>query len=44
LNVLVGVESITLLYRNARGFLAAEVLTFNNEDKVIKGNAHYYKE
>lgn len=44
LNVLVGVESITLLYRNSRGFLAAEVLTFNDEGKVIKGNAHYFKE
>lgn len=44
LNVLVGVESITLLYRNAKGFLAAEVLTFNSEGKVIKGNAHYCKE
>ncbi len=44
LNVLVGVESITLSYHNAKGFLAAEVLTFNNEGKVIKGNAHYCRE
>lgn len=43
LNVLVGVESITLLYKNSRGFLAAEVLTLNDEGKVIKGNAHYSK-
>lgn len=44
LNVLVGVESVTLLYRNSSGFLAAEVLTFNDKGKVIKGNAHYLSE
>lgn len=41
LNVLIGVESITLLYKNQKAALVAEVLTFNNEGIVIKGNAHY---
>lgn len=41
LNVLVGVESITLLFKNQRNTLVAEVLTFNSEGKAIKGNAHY---
>lgn len=41
LAVLVGVNSLVLHYRTASGRLAAEVLTFNQEGKVIKGAAHY---
>jgi ketosteroid isomerase-like protein len=41
LEVLVGVNSLVLHYRTASGRLAAEVLTFNEEGQLIKGNAHY---
>ena len=43
LDVFVGVASITLHYRSSRGFLAAEVLTFNDAGLVTKGAAHYRK-
>ena len=38
---LVGVNSITLYYRGARGRLAAEVFHFNQDQKVTKAFAHY---
>ena len=38
---LVGVSSITLYYRGARGRLAAEVFHFNQDKKVAKAFAHY---
>jgi ketosteroid isomerase-like protein len=41
INVLIGVDSITLYYRRASGQLAAEVLIFNAQGQVIKGIAHY---
>ena len=39
-DALAGVDSITIQYRSARG-LAAEVLFFNPEGKVIRAFAHY---
>ena len=41
LGVLVGVDSITLHYRGAKGRLAAEVFHFDTEDKVVRAFAHY---
>jgi ketosteroid isomerase-like protein len=41
LEVLVGVNSITLYYRRNSGKTAAEVLIFNDQQQVIKGMAHY---
>jgi ketosteroid isomerase-like protein len=38
--LLVGVESITLYYRGVRG-MGAEVFFFNAQGKVIKACAHY---
>ena len=40
ISVLVGVTSITLYYRGARG-LSAEVLHFGAEQKVTRAFAHY---
>lgn len=40
LNVLTGVNTITLYYQGVNG-LVAEVFHFNNEQKVIKAYAHY---
>ena len=40
ISVLVGVSSITLYYKGARGF-AAEVFHFNADLKVIRAFAHY---
>lgn len=39
--ILVGVESITLYYQRHTGKMAAEVLIFDSERLVIKGIAHY---
>ncbi|NVN99913.1 MAG: nuclear transport factor 2 family protein [Geobacteraceae bacterium] len=39
--ILVGVNSITLYYKGARGRLAAEVFHFGPDDKVVKVFAHY---
>jgi ketosteroid isomerase-like protein len=39
--VLVGVSSITLYYKGARGRLAAEVFHFGADRKVIRAFAHY---
>lgn len=41
ISVLVGVGSITLYYKGARGRLAAEVFHFGPEGKVVKAFAHY---
>jgi SnoaL-like domain len=41
ISVLVGVTSITLYYRGARGRLAAEVFHFGAEQKVTRAFAHY---
>ena len=41
LQVLTGVDSIALYYRNARGQYCAETLTFNLDGKVVRGCAHY---
>jgi ketosteroid isomerase-like protein len=41
ISVLVGVTSITLYYKGARGRLAAEVFHFGAEQKVSKAFAHY---
>jgi hypothetical protein len=40
-SVLVGVGSITLYYKGARGRLAAEVFHFGPTNKVVKAFAHY---
>jgi len=41
IEVLVGVDSITLYYRRNSGKTAAEVLIFNAQGQVTKGMAHY---
>lgn len=43
ITVLLGVESITLYYysKGARGRVAAEVLHFGHDGKVVKAFAHY---
>ncbi|SEQ36957.1 nuclear transport factor 2 family protein [Giesbergeria anulus] len=41
LSVLVGVNSITLYYKGARGRLAAEVFHFGTDNKVVRAFAHY---
>jgi hypothetical protein len=42
ISVLVGVTSITLYYKGARGRLAAEVFHFGAEQKVSRAFAHYH--
>ena len=41
ISVLVGVTSITLYYKGARGRLVAEVFHFGAEQKVSRAFAHY---
>lgn len=41
IDVLTGVNSITIYYRSVARKLAAEVLVFNERNEVIKGIAHY---
>jgi SnoaL-like domain len=41
ISVLVGVTSITLYYKGARGRLAAEVFHFDTDQKVSRAFAHY---
>jgi hypothetical protein len=41
LSTLVGVNSITLFYKGARGQLAAEVFHFGPDLKVVRAFAHY---
>lgn len=40
-SVLVGINSITILYKNQKNQQVAEVLTFNEKGEAISGNAHY---
>jgi len=40
-SLLVGVNSITLYYKGARGRLAAEVFHFGPDHKVSRASAHY---
>lgn len=41
ITTLVGVDSITLYYKNAQGRLVAEVFLFGSNQKVVKAFAHY---
>ena len=41
LSILIGVNSITLYYKSARGRLAAEVFHFGPDHKVLRAYAHY---
>jgi len=41
LSVLVGVNSVTLYYKGAKGRLAAEVFQFDENRKVLRSSAHY---
>ena len=41
ISVLVGVASVTLYYKGARGRLAAEVFHFGPDGKVVRAFAHY---
>lgn len=41
LNVLSGVDSITLYYKSVNELVAAEVMTINSEGKILKVIAHY---
>lgn len=41
ISVLIGVNSITLYYKGARGRLVAEVFYFGLDRKVVKAYAHY---
>ncbi len=41
ISLLVGVGSVTLYYKGARGRLAAEVFHFGPDRKVVKAFAHY---
>jgi hypothetical protein len=40
INVLVGVDSVTLYYRSVRSMLAAEVMHFDESSKVVRTTAH----
>ena len=40
-SVLVGVDSVTLCYKGARGRFVAEVLHFDRDAKVARAFAHY---
>lgn len=40
-DVLTGANGITILYRNQKNILVAEVLFFNDEGKATSGFAHY---
>ncbi len=44
LRVLSGAGSVTLLYRSARGLLAAEVMEMGDAGKVVRASAHYAEE
>ncbi len=41
ISILVGIQSITLYYKEARGRISAEVFFFNANGKVTKAFAHY---
>lgn len=42
LQILFGVNSITIYYRSVNNLLAAELMVLNNERKAIQVRAHYY--
>ncbi len=42
-SVLVGANSLTILYKNQKNQQVAEILIFNEEGKAVSGNAHYGK-
>ena len=42
-DVLIGANSLTILYRNHKGIQVAEVLVFNDEGKAFSASAHYGK-
>ena len=44
ISVLVGVRSVTLYYKGARGRLSAEVFSFDALERVTKATAHYVTE
>lgn len=39
--VLVGVDSVTLLYRSVNNLLAAETMTLNERNQIVRVQAHY---
>lgn len=39
--VLTGVDSVTLYYRSVNGMMAAEVMSLNSNEKITKVIAHY---
>jgi hypothetical protein len=41
LEVLTGVNSLTLYYRSVKGMLAAEVMVLNPKGEIVKVMAHY---
>jgi hypothetical protein len=41
INVLVGIDSVTLYYRSVKSMLAAEVMRFDESGKVARATAHY---
>jgi hypothetical protein len=41
ISTLVGVNSVTIYYKGARGRLAAEVFHFGSDNKVLRAFAHY---
>ncbi len=41
IDVLVGVDSVTLYYRSVKSMLAAEVMLFDESGKVTRVTAHY---
>ena len=41
ISTLVGINSITLYYKGARGRLVAEVFHFDGSQKVVKAYSHY---
>lgn len=41
IDVLIGANSITILYKNQKNQQVAEVLVFNEQGKAFSGNAHY---
>lgn len=42
-DVLIGANSLTILYRNHKGIQVAEVLVFNADGKAFQASAHYGK-
>ena len=42
-DVLIGANSLTILYRNHKGIQVAEVLVLNDEGKGFNASAHYGK-